>query len=65
MLIHFTDERPDLRVGEFAHAVSENLLVLGKDRERRGMLESLLRHSRNVIIGVLPVLSGWALARGV
>jgi hypothetical protein len=33
MLVHFADERPDLRLGKRPHAVAEDGLVLGQNRE--------------------------------
>ena len=37
LLVHLADERPDLRLGELADAVAEQLLVFGQDRERLGV----------------------------
>ena len=66
LLVHFADQRPDLGLGELAHAVAENPLVFGEHGQRRGGVGGLLRHgappdvvrakTANVIIGLLEAV---------
>jgi hypothetical protein len=45
VLVHLTDERPDLTIGELIHAVAEERLVFGKPGQR-GKDFDLLLHGR-------------------
>ena len=44
VLVHLADERPDLGVGELAHAVAEDDLVFGEHGQRLGVLDGLFGH---------------------
>jgi hypothetical protein len=50
VLVHFTDEGPDLRVGEGPHAVPENRLVLGENGEGLRVFDNVFAHDGDVII---------------
>ena len=61
LFVHLAHERPDLRVGEFAHAGAQQLLVFGEVGERkRRSLGRLGRHGANVIIALSGAFRGIA-----
>ena len=44
LFVHLTDQRTHPGVGELAHTVAEQALILGEYGERRGDLDGLLPH---------------------
>ena len=50
MLVHLADERPDLRLGERAHAVAEDQLVFGEHGQGLGVLDGVLRHDETSLL---------------
>ena len=60
LLVHFADERPHLRVREFADAVAEQPLVFGERGERmRSRVGGQGGHLPNVIIEVGTRVQPW------
>ena len=41
VLVHLADERPDLGVGELAHAVAKDDLVFGEHGQRLGVIDGI------------------------
>ena len=61
VLVHLADERADLAIGEFVHAVAEEAFVLRQNRQRGVWLRPQSSCSRSLMLaGDRSRIEGWA-----